>query len=220
MTKYPAFEEAMKLESAGCYLEAIVLFEKILESNGHDKGDLLFHCGWCLENLDTGKTQEVLEFYKEAADTTLIPVCRMNSFFRIGWLMMQDKDYPGAASYFRKSIDYHKAELVHDELYHQSLYWYAVCQESLGYYIDAIKLHQQIQNIAPLLSPESRYREIQCLIGIGSYEEVLQKSHFFENDPPSGFDKIRYQQLSDFIRFDYQSLQACLRETGGTREEF
>ena len=124
MSEYPTFDQAIKLESEGHYSRALKLFEILLKSNGHDKGDLLFHCGWCLENLNSENKETILKFYDKAAQTTTIPISRMNSYFRSGWLMMQEKDYQGANSYFHKAMAIHEEEWVDDELYHQSLYWH------------------------------------------------------------------------------------------------
>jgi len=104
MPDYSLFEHAMKLESKGNYLEAFNIFEFLLDSSEHDKGDLLFHCGWCLENSVPVKFLRALAYYKKAAQTTTIPLCRMNSFFRCGWLLMQSKQYQYADESFRKAI--------------------------------------------------------------------------------------------------------------------
>jgi len=213
------FEKAMKLENSGKYDKALQLFDGLLQNSEYDKGDLLFHCGWCLENLDPNKTKEVLKYYEEAAQITQVPICRMNSQFRCGWLMMHNKDYQVAISYFLNSIELHEATQVDDGLYHQSLYWCAICYEFLGFFIESIKLHQQIQKIAPLLNPESRYREIQCLFKIGSYTEAIQICQTFRDTPPNGFDKIRYQQLRNLTELELESLQDYFPDSFLSRKE-
>ncbi len=219
MSQYSVFENAIKLESNGQYTEALRLFEFSLQNSDHDTGDILFHCGWCLENIPPVSIHTVIGFYKEAAHSSSIALCRMNSFFRIGWLLMQNKEYEEADGYFRKSIQLHEAEQVHEGIYHQALYWSAVCREFLGYYIQAIKLYQHIQKISPLLNPESRYRQIKCLLQVGSFTDVLSICESFNQPPPAGFDPLRYQQLQKLAELEYQSMQNCLSDQYITQEE-
>ena len=213
MSDNSLFETAMELESNGKYSEALELFELLLSSSDYDKGDLRFHCGWCLENIDPEKIQTVLNLYEQAIFTTTISLCRMNSLFRCGWLTMQNKDYLHADGYFRKAIELHEAEPIDEGIYHQSLYWYAVCRESLGYYLEAIKIHKYLQEVSPMLNPESRCRQINCLFQIGSFTAALKICQSFNNAPPEGFDKTRYEKLRHLAELEYRSLYNYLDES-------
>ncbi|NIR63834.1 MAG: hypothetical protein GWN00_02375, partial [Aliifodinibius sp.] len=127
MSQPTQYDMALMLESAGDFRQAFKIFKLLLCSDDHDRGDILFHCGWCLENDPSAENQCALPYYREAANTTANSVCRMNSLFRVGWLLMHEKNYHLAGMFFKEALAMHQCQQVHDGLYHEALYWYAVC---------------------------------------------------------------------------------------------
>jgi tetratricopeptide (TPR) repeat protein len=207
----PRYENAMALESQGRFREAFALFKILLDSNDiPDRGDLFFHCGWCLEHEKNLDDQPAYDYYRQAAHETAIPVCRMNSFFRAGWLRMGEKNYKEAIELYRKAIELHESRTVHDGIYREAAYWLAVCLEGTGRYLEALEWYRTVQRIAPLLAPESRFREIQCLNRIGAYPEALEVCRWFEREPPQGFDKNRYKELRSMTEHERKMLEDCL----------
>jgi hypothetical protein len=65
---------------------------------------------------------------------------------------------------FKNAIQIGHSEGNYESIYQEALYWCAVCLESEKTYLDAIYLYRAVQDISILLNPESRYREIKCLI--------------------------------------------------------
>jgi tetratricopeptide (TPR) repeat protein len=151
-----------------------------------------------------------LHYYEQAAAQTRMPECKLNSFFRAGWLLMHQKEHVKAATMFRHAVDY--AELSHhkSEIYNQSVFWYAVCLESQGRFIEAIRWYRVVRLHSPQLDPESRVRELACLNGIGSYHEALNLCQTFDFPPPVGFSERRYQELQAVISRERAMLQSCV----------
>ena len=87
---------------------------------------------------------------------------------------MQEKEYSKAGELFKRTIDNAKSTNVMNETYRHATYWYAVCAEIQGRYIEAVDWYRLLEATAPILRPESYLREIVCLIRIGSYEEALK----------------------------------------------
>ena len=206
------FQEALALEQQGDFARAQAIFEELLQSGEQDRGDLLFHRGWCLEQGTPPDPQGALACYRQAAEITRLPLCRMNSCFRAGWVAMQQKAYAEACRWFKMAIDEHEQTPVNEVIYHDALYWLAVCLEALGHYREAIAWHHRVQAVAPRLAPESRFREIHCLNRIGAFEQALAVCRRFTAPPPDGFDPERYNELSSLARREAAALQACLND--------
>ena len=206
------YEQALKYEREGNYARAFNLFQECLAGQEYERGDLLFHCGWCLEQEDSRDMRQALSFYREAAETGENLTCKMNSLFRAGWLLMHEKDYPAAAEYYHRVIRLGNAAAICDEIYHNALYWLAVSLEAQGQYIEALKCYRAVQKISALLNPESRFREINCLNQIGSFSEALTVCKSFEEPPPTGFDEARYRELRALADKEYRALETCLSE--------
>ncbi|UCG57565.1 MAG: tetratricopeptide repeat protein [Phycisphaerales bacterium] len=204
------YERAVKYEIYGDYSKAYELFQRCLLENTHDKAELLFHSGWCSEldvELDDGVA---LACYERAAELAVSPVLRVDSFFRAGWLLMQAKEYAKAGAFLKQALDVADLVGLKNETYRHAAYWYAVCLETQGFYIEAIKRYRLIQEIAPLLSPECRLREIVCLNHVGSYQEALSACLEYDSDPPEGFDVDRYRELSSKVERERDVLEKCL----------
>ncbi len=212
MTTNSVFEQALFAERQGRYIEALKMFEKCLAEEDCDEGDVLFHCGWCIEQQNTDNSNQALRYYELAAAQARMPECKLNSFFRAGWLLMQQKEYAKAATAFRHGIDYGDLSYHKNETYNQSAFWYAVCLESQGWYIDAIKWYRLVRMLSPQLDPESRFRELACLNHVGSYREAFNLCQTFGAPPPGGFPADRYRDLQAAIAKETEMLQRCFSD--------
>lgn len=202
------FNTALAFERDGRFTDALPLLQECFADPTFDEGDLCFHCGWCLEN--DGKSSEALVWYAKAAERTNIPACKLNSYFRAGWVLMQQKEFAKAADFFLYAVDYSALVAVHDDTYLHAGYWYAHCLESLGRYLDALKWYAYVRAQSAQLEPESRFRQMQCLIRIGSYEEALHVSWTFEEPAPDGFPPDRYCELAAEAQRERALLESSL----------
>ncbi len=202
------FHQALTLEYEGRFADALELFERCLDDPTFDEGDLHFHCAWCLENEK--RMREALLRYARAADLTRIPSCKINSFFRSGWILMHEKDTVQAAEMFRNAVDYGELVGLKNETYRQGLYWYAVCLEAQGRCLEALTWYRLAQASSPQLDPESRRRQLACLVHVGLYDEALDVCRTFDAPCPEEFDAERYAALQAEVENERAILEACL----------
>ncbi len=200
--------KALALEQDGHFAEALLLFQQCVADAVFDEGDLAFHCGWCAENL--GDTANALAFYNRAAELTRIPECKLNSYFRAGWLFLQACEMSKAADCFRYAIDYGDLVDLRNDAYLHGMYWYAHSLELSGRNLEALKWYRRVQVVSPQLDPESRLRQIFCLVSVGQYEEALNICCTFNAPAPQGFNPQRYEALQIEARNERRMLEAAL----------
>jgi tetratricopeptide (TPR) repeat protein len=207
------YSEAITAERLGKFALALQMFLETIEQGTDDEGELYFHCGWCLEQDDRGNKLKALFYYQKAAIYAHSPACKINGFFRAGWLLMQSKEFAKAATMFRSAVDYGELVDVRTEAYHHAAFWYASCLESLALYLDAIRWYRFVEALDPRLDPESRYREIICLNQVGSFEEAYRVCLSFESPSSADFDRQRYDDLCALVKKEKEILYACLSES-------
>lgn len=213
------FEKAVQYENAGEYGKALELLRQCLSEDGHDKGNLYFHCGWCLENDRSGDRSMAVRFYDQASGEAASVLVRVNGSFRAGWILLQEKDYGKAAAAFKQAISIAEQMYLDHDLYHQAAFWYAVCLEHLGQYIEAAVRYAAVQRLSASLAPESRYREIICHNQVGRYEAALRVCRSFPEHAPDGFDSNRYAELRELVKNEESLLLRCLSEDQSFTEE-
>jgi len=209
------YERALAHEQQGEFAQALVLYQACLAHGTDDPGDLLFKCGWCLEHehsLNNPTQLQALDYYIQAAEVSHTPATIQNSLFRAGWVLMQEQRWLEAAQFLRKVIDGAELLELRDAFYAHAVYWYAVCLETQGRFIDALEWYRLAQAIAPVLQPESCLREILCLEQIGSYHEALHLCSAFHANPPANFDAERYAELFSVVNRKKAILEACLNQ--------
>lgn len=106
----------------------------------------------------------------------------------------------------------HNENEIQDEIYRNAAYWLAVCLEAQGRYLKALEYYHIVQEISPLLNPESRIREINCLNRIGMFEKALEVCRSFEKPAPPVFPEERYRRLCELAQRERQMLESCLRD--------
>jgi len=205
------YQQALQLEQEGDFARAFNLFYECLSGAEQDRGDLLFHCGWCLEQDKERDARQALSFYREAGEIAGNPVCRMNSCFRAGWLLMHLKEYAGAGEMYLKAVRT-PVEKGAEQLYTHAAYWLAVCLEVQGRQLEALQWFRSVQQLSPQLSLEARFREICCLNRIGAYAEALEVCRRFDEPAPPGMDEARYRELRELAEKERRILESCLAE--------
>ena len=206
------YESAIQYENAGEYGKALEIFQRCLTGGGHDKGDLAFHLGWCLEHDPEGDRASVLQYYDQAFASAPSLVMRVNSAFRSGWVLLQGKEEEKAAAAFQRVIALAEQENFDHDLYHQALFWSAVCLERQGRYLEAAHQYGVVQRLSADLVPESCYRLIVCCNQVGKFESALEACRAFPLDVPSGSDPRRFSELSALVRKEESLLLQCLSE--------
>jgi tetratricopeptide (TPR) repeat protein len=200
--------QALVLEQDGRFSEALELFLRCLDDPAFDEGDMHFHCGWCLENVS--RKQEALHRYAHAAALTRIASCKLNSFFRSGWILMHDRNYLQAGVMLYRAVEYGDLVNLKNETYQHAMYWYAHCLEVQAHYLEALQWYRLVGQLAPQLDPESRFRQIHCLIRIGRFEEALRVCETFDAAPPAAFDDLRYIVLRTEVLNERTMLESAL----------
>lgn len=203
---------AISLEQKRDYAGAFVLFQQLRRKNQSEIGEVLFHCGWCLEQLGEANRWRAIQYYRKASRCLTASPLLVNTFFRTGWLSFHDKDYAAAASSFFRAIGEAERINLQTDLYHNSVYWYAVSLESQGLFLEALKWYRLAIRVAPLFEPEARYREICCLNQIGAFEDALAGCHAFQSEPPAEFNLNRYKELRSLAEAEATLLTRCLTQ--------
>lgn len=203
------FELALKFENAKCYFTAYSIFKDCLQDSRFQKGDLYFHCGWCTENLKVADKTTAIQNYLLAAELADEIICRVNSYFRAGWLFMHLDQPQNAIECYLKAIELSGNIKSITGLYSESLYWCGVCFEKEKRFIEAIKNYRIVKNLSVSLNPECRYRETISLIQIGAYEEALQVIRSFDFPAPDKFPEKRYAELKELVNKEKRILRYC-----------
>jgi len=191
------YQKALAEEKIENFAVALKLFRDCLSRDDLDTGDILFHCAWCQEHIESGENKEAIKLYCEASSIAHSNACRLNSMFRAGWLLMQAKKYDQAATIFRQAIDYGDVVDLKIEPYQHAVYWYAVCLETEGQFLEALQWYRLVEGLAPQLRPESHWRQVHCLESVGSYDDAVEVCNRLSKPAPDGFPVSRYNMLRD-----------------------
>lgn len=206
------FDLALLYEQQSDYRRAYQLFQECIYKEGVDSGDVFFHCAWCLEQSGESDPQKVIALYRKAARQTRISIVRMNSYFRAGWILLQERHYRKAGEYFRKVVELAERHQDWNDISCNALYWYALTLENQGHYLEALRWHRKVQSLSERFLPESRFRELLCHVRIGAFEEALHVCQKFTEPPPPGFDPNRYLELQQQVEQEKQLLEAALED--------
>ena len=203
------YELAIKFEQDGYFMVAYPMFKECLEDKISEPGNVLFKCGWCIEHISEFDNNLAVTYYLKAGQSTKDTICKMNSYFRAGWVLMHLNQNETAIDAYRNAIETGHSEGIFNSIYQDALYWCAVCLESDNRFLDAIYLYRAVRAISLTLGPESRYREIKCLVAVGLYSKALQVCDSFNAAPPSGFPQKRYDELKKSAEKEKRFLSEC-----------
>jgi tetratricopeptide (TPR) repeat protein len=194
------YQLACRFEESGMFKAAFSIFRECLEDSTIEQGDLMFKCGWCLENIEDSDRNISISYYFNAGRRATDSVCRMNGFFRAGWLLMHFNRNEEAIEAFAKSIQIGDANCVYNSIYREAMYWCAASLERENQILKAIQLYKTVSLQSHLLKPESQYREIRCNVAVGRYYEALQLCKRFDQKPPAEFSTDRYSELKELVK--------------------
>ena len=206
------FSEAINYEKQENYPEAQRLFAILAEHDTDYKHEILFHCGWCIECDPNSDTSEAHDYYRRAAELSHEVAFTMNSYFRLAWISMGIGDYMRATKELGHAIELGKKEHKNCDIYHHALYWYSVCLEHSGQYIDALAGYREVQVLSDALAMESKYREIVCLNNIGSYSDALKVCISVSPLPVHGSNERRFREIYSLIQTEREILEKILAE--------
>ncbi len=206
------YELALNFENSGYFFPAYSLFKECLNERKYDHGDLLFHCAWCIENINTSDKKKSVSYYLLAAKLANDAICRMNSYFRAGWILRHLGENFEALNAFSRAIETGHSEGIFNSIYNDALYWFAVTLESQHKFLDAIKIYRTVSSLSDELNPESRYRELHCLIAIGKYAEAIELCNTFKLPPPPGFSEERYSEIKEMINRERSLLELSYKK--------
>ncbi|GBD88467.1 hypothetical protein BMS3Abin03_02403 [bacterium BMS3Abin03] len=96
---------AIKFENEGFFKVAFPLFLECFKDEKIDRGDLLFHCGWCAEQSSEIEKHKAIEYYLRAGEMCDNIITKMNSYFRAGWIFLHDQKYKDAITAFKYAIE-------------------------------------------------------------------------------------------------------------------
>lgn len=201
---------AVELEEKKFFSSAYEKFQQCLKLDIGERGEILFHCGWCVEMQFGNTSEEALVYYTEGADASLKIACRMNCYFRAGWIFMHLKNYSKAAENFFNSRVIGIENQQINSIYSDATYWLAICLEAQNYYLDALKLYQEVQSENASTAMECRWREICCLNQIGNYEQALEQCNRFYSSSRSELDGDRFKELIELIEKEKEILNQLI----------
>ena len=204
---YTKYELALDFERSSYFLPAYVLFKECLADRNFDQGDVLFHCAWCIEHISGTDKRRSVSYYLLSAKLAEDTVCKMNSYFRAGWVLRHMDENTEALNSFSKVIEIGHSKGFFNSIYIDALYWFAVTLESENKFLDAIKIYRAIAGLSDELNPECRYREMLCLITVGKYIEAIDVCSSFESPCPKSFSSDRYNELRELAMHEKSILK-------------
>jgi tetratricopeptide (TPR) repeat protein len=210
------YASALGREKTGDFRAAIAIFERCLEDGAVEKGDLLYHLGWCHENLKDH--EKAAERYGQCVAASPDDRLILHALFRIGFMAMAAGDAEKAVPRFRECLERARRTGCenHPCLPHAQ-YWLAMGLESRGRYLDALSLYRQAAT-EPALQAEALYRRVLCLIHVGSIREAREACRTFQAELSAGTDPRRFEELKGWVRKEEASLERCLAEEGEDRQ--
>jgi tetratricopeptide (TPR) repeat protein len=137
----------------------------------------------------------------------------MNSYFRAGWVLRHLSENSEALKAFGKAIEVGHSEGLFNSIYQEALYWSAVTLECENKYLDAIELYRVVTALSDQLKPESKYRELLCLISVGKYHDAVEICSSFEQPRPDGFSSERYAEIKNLVNREKSILELCYQKS-------
>lgn len=213
MDNLVAYKQALALLSENRFDEAYSLFSQCLGIEEISQPDLLFNCGWCLENIGI-KRNQVLKYYLSSYESAQRDELRLNAGFRYSWLLINDKNYTKALPFLSKIQAETKIALNESLLLRHATYWLAVCLEHEGKFLAAIDFYSKFDQFNnESLALEARYRKIICLNQVGKLESALQcADEFLSISALPDIEEIRQTELAKLVLIEKSQIERALAE--------
>jgi len=212
MTAKTIYEQALELEALGFYADALTLFNQCLDNPSYPRGDIFFHCGWCIEQQHGSDSEFACDLYEQSLETITHSSGKSHAAFRAGWIRFHRKEYAEASDMFRRAIKEGRGVEPAETIVHHAMYWLAVCLEAENRYLDAITWYRKVRDVSSSLEPEARLREIYCLVSVADFEAALQLARTFETDCPPHFPESRYSELARTAAKEKKMLEQSLAQ--------
>jgi tetratricopeptide (TPR) repeat protein len=213
MDNFVAYEKALALLSENRFAEAYSLFRQCVGIDGISQADLLFNCGWCLENIGNSRKQ-TSSYYLSSYTSAQRDELKLHAGFRYSWVLIEEKKYSEAQSFLSKILAETKLALTESPMLRNVAYWFAVCLELEGRYLDAIDNYHKVESFnGEGLALEAQYRKIICLNQVGKLEAALQSADEFLSLPSlSGDEGLRQSELIRIVAHEKSQIERAFAE--------
>jgi tetratricopeptide (TPR) repeat protein len=188
-------------------LRALALFESLSGRPGFDAANLHFHCGWSAELAK--RDEAAITHYRQVATLAAAPALHVHARFREGWIRYCQHNTSAALLALEEATHLAETHGINNAIACHAEYWYAVCLEQDGRFIDALR-HYRRGRACDDLHVEAAYREILCLIAVGLYREAVEACDAFLNDAPPTAASARHQEVAALVREEKASLEKSL----------
>lgn len=213
MNNSATYEQALALLSEKRFVEAYPLFKQCIGDSGLNQSDVLFNCGWCLENIGNSQ-KKALYYYQSCYESATVGELKLNAGFRYSWVLMEEKNYPQAQHLLSKILAETKLSLTKSLVLRHAVFWFAVCLELDSRFLEAIDFYRKLETVNDQnLELEAQYRKIVCLNQVGNLEAALQSADEFLHLPSfSGDEGLRQSELIRLVKDEKCQIERALAE--------
>jgi tetratricopeptide (TPR) repeat protein len=213
MSNLTWYEQAVALLNENRFSDAFPLFKQCIGINGISQPDVLFNCGWCLENIGNSREQ-ALAYYLSSYNSAQIDEHKFHAGFRYSWLLIEEKEYAKAQAFLSKILAETQLCLTESLILRHAIYWFAFCLELDNRFLDAIDYYHKVEAFnGEGLALEAQFRKIVCLNQIGHLEAALQSIEVFLNSPTLlGHDGLRQAELTRLVVEEKSQIERALAE--------
>jgi tetratricopeptide (TPR) repeat protein len=207
------YEQAVALLNENRFSDAFLLFKQCIGIDEISQPDVLFNCGWCLENMGNSRKQ-ALSYYLSSHRSAQRDELKFHAGFRYSWLLIEEKKYPKAQVFLSTILAETKLSVAQSLLLRHAVYWYAFCLELDGRFLDAIDYYRKVEIFnGEGLALEAQFRKIICLNQVGNLEVALQGIDTFLNSPTlSGDEGLRQSELIRLVVDEKSQIELALTE--------
>jgi tetratricopeptide (TPR) repeat protein len=213
MNNLTSYQQAVALLNENRFSDAFSLFKQCIGINGISQPDVLFNCGWCLENMGNSRKQ-ALSYYLSSYRSAQRDELKFHAGFRYSWLLIEEKKYPKAQAFLSKILAETKLSVAESLVLRHAVYWFAFCLELEGRFLDAIDYYRKVEKFnGEGLALEAQFRKIICLNQVGNLEAALQGIDAFLHSPTlSGDAGFRQSELIRLVVDQKFQIERALTE--------
>ncbi len=213
MNNLTLYEQAVALLNENRFSDAFPLFKQCIGIDEASQPDVLFNCGWCLENIGNSQKQ-ALNYYLFSYTAAQRDELKFHAGFRYSWLLIEEKKYPKAQAFLSKILAETKLSVAESLILRHAVYWFAFCLELESRFLDAIDYYRKVEAFnGEGLALEAQFRKIICLNQVGNLEAALQGIDAFLNSPTlSGDEGLRQSELIRLVVDEKSQIQRALTE--------
>ncbi|MCX7066423.1 MAG: hypothetical protein NTW85_01805 [Methylococcales bacterium] len=213
MSDLTLYEQAVAFLNEKRFSEAFPLLKQCISIDGISQPDVLFNCGWCLENTENSRKQ-ALDYYLSSYSSAQRDELKFHAGFRYSWILIEEKEYSNAQAFLSNILAETKLCLADSLILRHAVYWFAFCLELECRFLDAIDYYRKVEIVnGEGLALEAQFRKIICLNQVGNLEAALQSIDAFLNAPTlSGDDRLRQSELIRLVVDEKSQIERALTE--------